>query len=162
MKKSITKLVKQNEAVKWQKQKGIISFDVISDGRSAKEWAKLWKGSPLTVNYLLSSGNFKPTDGKIYHIVIVKSPILANIDKSFKNGMVLFEKYEFVDFEASLLISDKIKESDVRKMGYDKIEIIFERLKDNEWDRHSLKTHSICGCESEIKRVGWALSVTKK
>ena len=160
-----TDLVQKKEAVKWERLEGIIYFPpFVSDGRTAKEWFGLNKNiGDLTKDYLFSK-NFKPTNGKIYRIVVVKAPDSEDMDKFAVDFFVIADKFELVEFEASLLMMEKINKQEVRKMGYHSIKIQLNRLQDDEGDRHLLKTHNIgrVGCGHKINRIGWALGVPQR
>ncbi|MCX6785112.1 MAG: hypothetical protein NTV81_04265 [Candidatus Komeilibacteria bacterium] len=124
----------------WREQDGIIYFTVISDGKTGPEWITYLEGKGFQLSKyaksLLNSPDFKPTNGVIIEVGVLKGMLFNDSDRTTKNIRSDAEARKFIKPNAELacLIRDKFTDEDIEAMGLTWIITMHEPIVDSDGD----------------------------
>jgi len=131
-------LIVSESVRRWREENGIIYFSVISDGTTGEGWiARLESNSFRVVEYaksVLRSKDFKPTNGIIYEIAVLKGELFSdneritkNIRKDAKN-----RKFTTPNAEIACLIREKFSDKELEAMGLYWVVAMHEPIEDSD------------------------------
>jgi hypothetical protein len=123
---------------KWIEKDGVISFSVISDGTTGTQWIARLESKGLHVGdyakSVLRLKDFKPTNGIIYEIAVLKGDLFSNseritktIRKEAKN-----RKLSTPNAEVACLIREKFSDKELEAMGLYWIVTMHKPIKDSD------------------------------
>lgn len=137
----------------WREEGGVIYFSVTSDGATGEEWIKRLesKGFRLSncAQRVLRSSDFKPTNGVITRIAVLKGILFGDNDLSTKKIRTEANKRGLVvpKAEVACLIREKFPKEEIEAMGLCWIVTMHEPIKDFDGDPRLLGSdHSGRGC----------------
>lgn len=119
----------------WYEQDGIIYFNLISEGTSGPEWREYFKKKGIylrqEVRSILSSPDFKPTTGVVYHIAVIKGVLFRKEDRGTEEICTRAErrKYTKTNVEVACLIRKFFSDKDLKCMNLEGIIIVHNRIK---------------------------------
>lgn len=108
---------------RWYEENGVIYFEVTSDDTTGPQWIERLekKGFQLTkwAKEVLLSPDFKPTNGVIYRIAVLKGTMFAEGDRTTRKIRAEADKRKFTKPEAELgcLIRDLFTDEEIEAMG---------------------------------------------
>src|SRR3989344_2067345 len=122
----------------WREEDGVIYFSVTSDGTTGKDWiARLEsKGFCLLDGYakqLLSSLDFKPTNGVTTEVAVLKGMLFEGDDRTSKTIRAEADKRKLTkpNAEVACLIREKFADKELEAMGLLWIVVMHEPIKDS-------------------------------
>lgn len=121
----------------WREENGVIYFSVTSDGTTGEEWIVRLESKGFRVGdyvkRVLRSKDFKPTNGIIYEIAVLKSELFSDsnritktIRKEAKN-----RKLSTPNAEVACLIREKFTDKELKAMGLYWIVAMHKPIKDS-------------------------------
>ncbi|HPT08294.1 MAG TPA: hypothetical protein PLE28_01200 [bacterium] len=122
----------------WREENGVIYFSVTSDGTTGEEWIVRLESKGFRVGdyvkRVLRSKDFKPTNGIIYEIAVLKGELFSysnritkTIRKEAKN-----RKLSTPNAEVACLIREKFSDKELEAMGLYWIVAMHKPIKDSD------------------------------
>ncbi|MEI6835423.1 MAG: hypothetical protein WCK59_01195 [Candidatus Falkowbacteria bacterium] len=124
-----------NSEKKWTEKDGIIYFSVTSNGATGGQWTNDLKIKGVRVTNdakeILHSENFKPTNGYVYNIAVIKGGIFSDNYRFIERirQEALRHKFFNSDAEVACLIREKFLNEDLEAMGLLWIIVMHEPIK---------------------------------
>lgn len=134
---------------RWRERDGVIYLSLVSDGKTGPEWIAYLESKGLFIsNYakqLLLSPDFKPTNGVIYEIAILKGMLFENSERTTKNIRAEAEKRSLLkpNIEIACLIRANFSDEELEAMGLYWIVTMHEPIKDSDVVPFLLSTYRI-------------------
>lgn len=131
---------KFNDGQHWREENGVIYLSVTSDGTTGPEWIKRLekKGIQLSkwAKDVLNSSDFKPTNGVIYQIAVLKGELFKNEDRITKKIRAEAERRNLQkpNAEVACLIRENFSDEDIEAMGLMWLVVFHEPIKDSAGD----------------------------
>ncbi len=124
----------------WREEDGIIRFSVTSDGTTGPGWVERLEQCGYNVSerakQLLLSPDFKPTNGVVTEIAVMKGSLFSNDERITRN--ILAEasrrKYVALNPEDACLIRVMFTDDKVKEMGFWGIVTMHKPIKDSAGD----------------------------
>jgi len=119
----------------WRDEYCVVNFSVTSDGTTGEEWIKRLedKGFHLDtyVKRILRSPEFKPTDGVMTEVVILKGMLFADSNRFTKTIRAEADKRNLTkpNAEIACLIREKFTDEEIWLMGFWWIVVMHEPVK---------------------------------
>lgn len=137
-----------NKNPNWTEKDKDIRFSVTSDGTSGKKWISRLKNKNCRfgdfAESVLRSKSFKPTNGIIYKIAVIRIDLSGNIN--LKNVTIDYEakgrEYITPHPEIFCLIRDKFSNGELKKMGFDEIVTMHKPIVDCSGNPAYLSTYN--------------------
>lgn len=123
---------------KWIEKDSVIRFSVTSDGTTGEEWIARLESKGFRVGdyakSVLRSKNFKPTDGIIYEITVLKGELFSDSDRITKTirKEAKNRKLSTPNAEVACLIREKFSDKELEAMGLYLIVTMHEPIKDSD------------------------------
>jgi hypothetical protein len=130
-------VVVSEPTIEWREKDGVIYFTVISDGTSGAEWIVRLEGKGLRASdyakQLLLSPNFKPTNGIVYEIAVLKGMLFNDGDRITTKIRAEADNRKLLKLnpEISCLIREKFSDKELEAMGLMWIVVMHEPIKDS-------------------------------
>lgn len=127
-------------ARRWSEENGVIYFPVNSDGITGEEWITRLEGKSFRVGdyakSVLRSKDFKPTNGIIYEIAVLKGELFSDSDRITKaiRKEAKNRKFSTPNAEVACLIREKFSDKELEAMGLYWIVAMHEPIKDSGGD----------------------------
>lgn len=124
----------------WSEKDGVVYFSVTSDGTTGLQWIERLekKGFRLSkwAKDVLNSPDFKPTNGIISDIAVLKGMLWNDSDRTTKNIRAEAEKKNLAkpNAEVACLIREKFSDKELEAMGLWWIVAMHEPIKDSGGD----------------------------
>ncbi len=132
----------------WKEQDGVIDLGIMtSDGTTGLEWIKRLEKKGFRVGdyakSVLMSGDFKPTNGVSYHIIVLKGNLWKDSDRITKNIRAEADerKLEKPNAEVACLIREKFADEEIEAMGLWWVVVMHEPIKDSDGDPRLLSAY---------------------
>ena len=125
---------------RWTEKDGVIRFSVTSDGTTGEEWIPRLEGKSFRVGdyakSVLRSKDFKPTNGIIYEIAVLKGELFNDSDRITKTirKEAKNRKLFAPNAEVACLIREKFSDKELEVMGLYWIVVMHEPIKDSDGD----------------------------
>jgi len=130
----------------WREQDGVIYFTVTSDGTSGPAWIKRLESNGFKVSRwakdLLNSADFKPTNGVVTKVAVLKGLLWDDSDRTTKNIRAEAEKrqLEKPNTAVACLSREKFTDQDIEAMDLWWIVTMHEPIKDSDGGPDLLRT----------------------
>jgi hypothetical protein len=139
------KLVVSEPARRWREQDGVIYFTLPpTDNTTGEEWIKRLESKGFRIGdyakSILRSQDFKPTNGVIYEIAVLKGMLFEDNDRITKKIRTEADKRKLTkpNVEAACLIRENFSDEEIEAMGPRWIIVMHEPIKDSDGDPHLL------------------------
>ncbi len=125
-------------ARRWREHDGVIYLSVISNGMTGPQWIehleKLGFRLSKWAKDVLNSPDFKPTNGVIYEIAILKGMLFENSDRITKKIRAEADRRKLTtpNAEIACLIRANFSDSEIEEMGLIWIVAMHEPIKDSD------------------------------
>jgi hypothetical protein len=125
---------------KWIEKDSVIRFSVTSDGTTGEEWIARLESKGFRVGdyakSVLRSKDFKPTNGIIYEIAVLKGELFSDSDRITKTirKEAKNRKLSTPNAEVACLIREKFSDKELEAMGLYWIVAMHEPIKDSDGD----------------------------
>lgn len=122
---------------KWTEKDSVIRFSVTSDGTTGEEWIARLESKGFRVRdyvkRVLHSKDFKPTNGIIYEIAVLKGELFSDNDRVTKTirKEAKNRKLSTPNAEVACLIREKFSDKELEAMGLYWIVAMHEPIKDS-------------------------------
>ena len=133
-------LVVSEPIQRWKEHDGVIYLSLVSDGKTGPEWIAYFKSKGLRISNdakkILLSPDFKPTNGVVYEIAILKGMLFENSERITKNIRAEAEKRKLLkpNVEIACLIRANFSDEEIEAMGLYWIVTMHEPIKDSDGD----------------------------
>ncbi|HPY08955.1 MAG: hypothetical protein ACOX0H_01695 [Patescibacteria group bacterium] len=123
---------------RWREENGVIYFSVNSDGATGEEWITRFESKGFRIgNYtksVLHSKDFKPTNGIIYEIAVLKGKFFSISNRNTKAicQEAKNRKFSTPNTEVACLIREKFSDKELEAMGLYWIVAMHEPIKDSD------------------------------
>ena len=123
---------------RWRERDGVIYLSLVSDGKTGPEWVIYLESKGLRISdyakQLLLSPDFKPTNGVVYEIAILKGMLFENSERITKNIRAEAEKRSLLkpNAEVACLIRANFSDEELEAMGLYWIVTMHEPIKDSD------------------------------
>lgn len=123
---------------KWIEKDSVIRFSVTSDGTTGEEWIARLESEGFRVGdyakSVLRSKDFKPTNGIIYEITVLKGELFSDSDRITKTirKEAKNRKLSTPNAEVACLIREKFSDKELEAMGLYLIVTMHEPIKDSD------------------------------
>lgn len=134
-------------ARKWCEVNSIIYFSVTSDGTTGKGWVKRLEKKGFRTGEcaksMLLSDDFKPTNGVMYEIAVMKGMLFSDSDRTTKNIRAEADTRKFTkpNAEVACLIREKFTDEELEAMGLWYIVVMHEPINDSVGNPFLLGAH---------------------
>ena len=135
------KLVVSEPARRWREQDGVIYFTLPpTDNTTGEEWIKRLESKGFRIGdyakSILRSQDFKPTNGVIYEIAVLKGMLFEDNDRITKKIRTEADKRKLTkpNVEAACLIRENFSDEEIEAMGPRWIIVMHEPIKDSDGD----------------------------
>lgn len=125
---------------KWIEKDSVIRFSVASGGITGEEWIARLESKGFRVGdyakSVLRSKDFKPTNGIIYEIAVLKGELFSDSDRTTKTirKEAKNRKLSTPNAEVACLIREKFSDKELEAMGLYWIVAMHEPIKDSDGD----------------------------
>ncbi|MBI2054320.1 MAG: hypothetical protein HYT36_03225 [Candidatus Staskawiczbacteria bacterium] len=122
---------------RWREEDGVIYFEVTSNGRTGLEWIEYLETPVFQVDKwakdVLMSPDFKPTNGVIYRIAVIKGTLFSASDRITKKirAEAKSRKLEKPNAEVVCLIRDAFSNEELKAMGLWEIVVFHDSIRDS-------------------------------
>ncbi len=119
-------------------EKYVIKESVTSDGTTGPEWLRriTAKGHKITLwaSNILTSKDFKPTNGVTTDLAIILDSFFKNIKRNVKNIRAEGDKREYCapNVEVACLLLDKYSDVELKVIGVDRIVVMHDSINDQD------------------------------
>lgn len=134
-------------ARRWREQDGVIYLSVTSDGTTGPQWIERLEKKKFRLSKwakdVLNSDDFKPTNGVIYEIAILKGMLFEDNDRITKKIRAEADKRKLTtpNAEIACLIRENFSDKEIEAMGLIWIVAMHEPIKDSDGDPHLLRAY---------------------
>ncbi len=138
----------------WREEDGVIYFSVQSDGTTGEDWVKRLTDKGFRVRnhteQLLRSPNFKPTNGVMTEVAVLKGVLFGGNDRITKKIRTEAEKRTLSKPNAELacLIREKFTDKAIKAMGLVWIAAMHEPINDS--NGHPYLLRADCGGDGRL------------
>jgi len=126
---------------RWREQDGIIRFTLPpTDGTTGQQWIERLAGKKIQIGgyakSMLLSDDFKPTNGIITEIAVIKGMLFEDSERITKNIRTMAESKKLTkpNAEVACLIREMFTDAEIEEMGLRWIVAMHEPIKDSDGD----------------------------
>jgi hypothetical protein len=132
---------------RWREKDGVIYLSVTSDGTTGPQWIERLEGKNFRIGdyakSVLRSKDFKPTNGVVTEIAILKGILFEDNDRTTKNIRAEAGKRKWAkpNAEVACLIRENFSDKDIEAMGLYWIVAMHKPINDSDGDPALLSAH---------------------
>jgi len=126
---------------RWQEENGVVFFSLpATNGRTGEGWIEYLESKGFQVSdyakSVLRSPDFKPNDGVIYKIAVLKGMLFQDNDRIISNIRAEADRRKFLkpNAEVACLIRDNFSDKEIEAMGLWWIVAMHEPIEDSDGD----------------------------
>lgn len=147
---------------KYHEENGVISFEVVSEGKTGEQWDAHFKEKGVKIGDYARQGllskDFKPTSGVKYSVKVLKGELFSDDDRITEKIRKEAKRHKLKTppMELACLIRDKFSDKELEKMGLYWIVAMHEPFKDSDGDPSLLGTDRHGGKPWLNAFLGWS------